>query len=79
MEAASEKGLAGKLREAGISESYASLLARGERNPSKPLAIHIFRETGVKLGAIANASDDDIDALERLVGRGKVIRGRVAE
>lgn len=71
----SDKGLAVRLREAGISESYASLIANGHRQPSKPLAIHIFRETGLKLGPIASATDDDIDALERVVGRGKVTRG----
>lgn len=64
-------GLAERLRGLGISESYASLLARNKRPPSKPLAIHIYREIGVKLGPIAEATDDDIDALERIVGRGK--------
>lgn len=68
--------VAERLRGAGISESYASLIANGRRAPSQPLAIEIFRKTGMKLGPIASASDDDIDVLERLVGRGKL--GRVA-
>lgn len=73
METATSGGvaLAERLRALGISESYASLIARNKRSPSKPLAIHIYREIGVKLGPIADADDADIDALERIVGRGK--------
>lgn len=63
--------IAVKLRDAGISESYASLIARNLRSPSKPLSIDIYRKTGLKLGPIKDAPDSDIDALERIVGRGK--------
>jgi hypothetical protein len=60
--------LAERLRGIGISESYASQLANRKRKPSDPLAIRIFRETGLKLGAIEHADDADIDALARLRG-----------
>lgn len=63
--------LALKLRSIGISESYASLIARAKREPSASLAIDIYRRLDLKLGPIADASDDDIDALERMAGRGK--------
>lgn len=64
-----ERAVAERLRSIGISESYASQLARNIRKPSQPLAIRIFRQTGLKLGPIARATDEDIEALERLVGR----------
>lgn len=71
MEASEVATVADRLKSAGISESYASLIANGHRKPSQPLAIDIYRKTGLKLGPIADATDADIDALERLVGRGK--------
>lgn len=70
--------LALKLRSADISESYASLIANGKREPSASLAIDIYRKLGLKLGPIADATDDDINALERLVGRGKARQGKAA-
>jgi len=73
-----ERELAATLRGAGISESYASLLARGIRSPSAPLAIDIYRKTGVKLVPISEATEEDIDALERVVGRGKARQPKAA-
>jgi hypothetical protein len=49
----------------GISQAYASMILTGERTLKLPLAIEIFRKTGHKLGPIAEASDEDIDTLER--------------
>lgn len=61
--------LAKRLREeVGISESYAFHLAHGQRDPSDALAIKIYRLIGVKLGSIENATDEEIDMLERLKG-----------
>lgn len=60
--------LARKLREVGISESYASLIANGRRKPSDRLAIRIWREAGIKLGPIASATDDEIEVLAKVRG-----------
>jgi len=49
----------------GISVPYASQIIRGERHPAQALAIRIFRATGVKFPPIAEASDAEIDVLER--------------
>lgn len=61
-----ESLLAKKIREAGVSEGYSHDLARGKRRPSKPLAIKIYRTTGLKLGPISGLPDTDIDVLERV-------------
>lgn len=49
-----------------ISVPYASQILAGRRQPSTGVAVRIFREFGVKLGPIANASESDIAALERI-------------
>lgn len=54
---------------AGISASYAHMILSGERTPAMPLAITIFRKTGRKFGPIAQATDDEIDVLERVQER----------
>jgi hypothetical protein len=61
-----ESLLAKKIREAGVSEGYSHDLARGNRRPSRPLAIKIYRKTGIKLGPIAGVADADIEVLERV-------------
>ncbi len=48
-----------------ISMPYASQLLGGSRPWPKALAIAAYRKTGVKLGPIAEATDDEIDVLER--------------
>jgi hypothetical protein len=54
-----------ELRDAtGISQSYASMIASGDREPSRPLAIHIFRRTGWKHPLIADLTAEQIDVLE---------------
>jgi hypothetical protein len=60
--------LARKLREIGISESYASLIANGRRKPSDRMAIRIWREAGIKLGPIEAASDEEIEVLAKVRG-----------
>lgn len=54
---------------ANISPSYASMILSGDRVPPIPLAITIYRATGYKLGPIADATDQDIEAAERLHGQ----------
>ena len=49
---------------AGISLSYASEIANGKRQPSRPLAIHIYRKTGWKHQSLAELTDEQIDTLE---------------
>lgn len=49
-----------------ISVPYASQILSGERQPSRPLAIHIFRKTGWRHPLIADLTDDQIDVLERI-------------
>lgn len=64
-----QKAAAESLRAIGISESYASQLARAKRTPSQSLALDIFRKTGLKLGPIAQATDAEISVLERVAAR----------
>lgn len=52
------------LRETGISQSYASMILSGARQPSRPLAIHIFRKTGWKHPLIADLTEEQMDVLE---------------
>lgn len=51
---------------AGISKSYASEILNGLRQPSRPLAIHIFRQTGWKHALISDLSDEQIKVLETI-------------
>lgn len=48
----------------GISIPYASQILSGKRPPSRPLAIHIFRQTGWKHPLIADLTPEQIDTLE---------------
>lgn len=50
----------------GVSKPYASQIANGYRKPSLHLALKIFRETGLKLGPLFGASEDDIASAIRL-------------
>lgn len=55
--------LAAKLE---ISVPYASQLLSGARVPSISLALGIFDKSGLKLGPLANATDEEIEMLRRL-------------
>lgn len=57
-----------KLHGIGVSEGYAYDIATTRRTPSDKMAIRIWRELGLKLGTIAEATDDEIVSLERLKG-----------
>lgn len=52
----------------GISVPYAYALLKegdGSRPWTVPLAIRAYRKTGCKIGPIADATDEQIDVLER--------------
>lgn len=51
---------------ADISLSYASEIVNGKRDPSRALAIHIFRKTGWKHNIIADLTGEQIDLLEKV-------------
>ena len=61
--------LAKRLLDAGVAKGgHAYDLANGRRIPNAPLALRIFRAVGVKLGPVANLSDDEIAVLEKMHG-----------
>lgn len=64
-----EASLNSKLVGLGVNKGYASQIANGKREPSISLALRIFREIGVKLGPIKDASRSEIAALERIEQR----------
>lgn len=51
---------------AAISLSYASEIVNEKRDPSRPLAIHIFRRTGWKHPTIAALTAKQISLLESI-------------
>ena len=51
---------------AGISKSYASEIVNDVRDPSRPLAIHILRQTGWRHDCLAGLSEEDLAVLERI-------------
>ena len=57
-----------RLREIGVNRSYAWQIANDKRAPSQKLAVRIFRETGLKLGPVADLSDPEIAVLEKMHG-----------
>jgi hypothetical protein len=52
----------------GISKGHASdiLNDASDRQPSRALAIHIFRQTGWKHSSIADLTDEQIEILEQV-------------
>lgn len=59
-----EKPTQSELQALGISQAYASLILRGKQDPSRPLAIHIYRQTGWRHGMLDGLTSEQIDALE---------------
>jgi hypothetical protein len=53
-------------KSAGISKSYASEILSGARDPSRALAIHIFRKTGWRHSTIADLSAEHMELLEQI-------------
>jgi plasmid maintenance system antidote protein VapI len=51
---------------AGISKSYASEIVNDKRDPSRPLAIHIFRKTGWRHKIIADLTAAQMAMLESI-------------
>jgi hypothetical protein len=52
----------------GISVPYASQLLSGRKVPPMKMAVDVFRATGVKLGPLSGASDDEIEVIARFQG-----------
>jgi F420-0:gamma-glutamyl ligase-like protein len=52
-------------KELAISVPYASQLLSGARKWPRLMAIKIFRERGVRVGELIDATDTEIDVLER--------------
>jgi transcriptional regulator with XRE-family HTH domain len=55
-------------RRVGVSGEHIARIAKGEPSVSLALALAIHRETGVKVGHLADASDRDIKAVARVLG-----------
>lgn len=56
-----------ELREVtGISQSYASMIRNGSRDPSRALAIFIYRKTGWRHSALDGLTDEQIATLETI-------------
>lgn len=61
--------LAKRLLDAGVAKGgHAYDLANKRRIPNPALAVRIYRAVGVKLGPIADLSDDEIAVLEKMHG-----------
>lgn len=63
MDEAKDRSLAQRLMDRGIPKSHAYALANG--TPKLAAAIRAYRRTGIKLGPIAEATDDEIVTLEK--------------
>jgi transcriptional regulator with XRE-family HTH domain len=61
--------VAAKLRDIGVSAPYASQLAHGKREPGIDLAVKIHESTGLRLGLLALANDEEVFVVTRLVAR----------
>ena len=59
----SEANMIARLRSIGVSESYAHEIAKGVRVPGIKTAVLIWRELGLKMGALAGAADDVAERL----------------
>ena len=53
-------------KSADISLSYANEILSGKRQPSRALAIHIFRSTGWRHDLLGGLNDEALDLLESL-------------
>jgi hypothetical protein len=56
------------IRAMGVNRSYAWQICHGKRAPSQKLAIRIFRETGLRMGPVADLTDAQIDVLAQIHG-----------
>ena len=54
---------------AGISQSYASMILNGDRQPSRAVAIRIFRGTGWRHSVLDGLTEDEIAVLEKIETR----------
>lgn len=49
----------------GVNKGYASQISRGQRAPSLKLALKLFREGGLKIGPLSDASKSAIASLDK--------------
>jgi hypothetical protein len=61
--------VAARLRQIGVSGPYAYQIAHGTREPSLPLAVTISKKTGLRLGLLEGANDEEVAVVTRLVER----------
>lgn len=61
-----EKPTQSELQALGISQAYASLILNGHRDPSRALAVHIFRNTNWRHGILDGLSDAELALLEKI-------------
>lgn len=72
MECATEPApseVAARLREIGVSGPYASQIANKRREPPLRLAVTISKKTGLRLGLLEGASDEEVEVVTRLLER----------
>ena len=50
----------------GISRSYAHEIVNGQKRPSRPLAVHIFRRIGWRHSMLAALTEEQIATLEAI-------------
>lgn len=50
----------------GISKTYASDILASRQDPSRPLAIHIYRRTGWRADCIVDLTEEQIGVLEQI-------------
>jgi hypothetical protein len=58
----------GSLLGMGLNKGYASLLANGKRQPSLKLSLRIFDATGLRLGLLEGAPDEEVARLRSVAG-----------
>lgn len=63
--AATQDSLAAIARRVGKTRFYLSHVQHGRRAVSKPLAVKVWREFGVKLEPYAQATDEELETFER--------------
>lgn len=66
MDGAKHLSLAQRLMAAGVHKSHAYQLAQ---KSSPRVALRIFKRTGIRIGPLEQATDEEIKVLERIEGR----------
>lgn len=64
-----ESKIAALMAQAGCSYSYAAKMLGGDRPITIPVAISVFRSSGERIGPLEQATDHEIDILEKFCGQ----------